>query len=68
MSNNRTPFGTPLEMPVNPPLRVNVVFNSAEPCLDHATAYTGSIPCTGVLRCSLCGCRWDPDNGKYLGR
>lgn len=64
---NRTPFGKPLELPEHPPLRVNAVFDSDAPCLDHSVAYTGSVPCTGVLRCSLCLSCWDED-GKYLGR
>jgi hypothetical protein len=41
------------------------MFDSDKPCLDHQVAYTGSVPCTGVLRCSLCLSCWDED-GKYL--
>jgi hypothetical protein len=67
MSGNRTPFGRPIELPDITPLRVNAIFDSESPCLDHQLAYTGSIPCTGVLQCSLCLSRWD-DNGEYLGR
>jgi hypothetical protein len=67
MHSNRTPLGKPLELPADAPLRVNAVFDSGAPCLDHQVAYTGSVPCTGVLRCSLCLCRWDV-TGRYLGR
>lgn len=67
MSGNRTPFGKPLELPDVPPLRVNAMYDPDKPCLDHEVAYTGSVPCTGVLRCSLCLHRWD-ENGRYLGR
>jgi len=63
--NNRTPFGKPLQMPQPPPLRAYAMYDAGDPCLDHSVAYTGSIPCTGVLRCHLCGCCWNED-GKYL--
>ena len=65
MSGNRTPFGVPLELPTTAPLRVNAMFDRDQPCLDHQVAYTGAVPCTGVLRCSLCLTMWD-ENGKLL--
>lgn len=68
MTCNRTPFGIPLEMPSPSPLRVNAVFDSDMPCLEHQVAYTGNVPCTGVLQCSLCLSEWEPDDGRYLGK
>lgn len=32
---------------------------------DHtAVSYNGRVPCTGMLRCALCGTQWDPDTGR----
>jgi hypothetical protein len=56
----------PLEQPDPPPLRRFALFDADQPCTDHQAAYTGAIPCTGPLRCYLCGTEWDPDTGKLL--
>lgn len=67
MSNNRTPLtGQPLEQPDPAPHQIFVAWQNNEPCTKHSTAYTGTIPCTGVLRCAFCGTEWDPDTGKLL--
>jgi hypothetical protein len=67
MANNRTPLtGQPLEQPDPAPLRKFALYYRDEPCTEHHAPFTGSIPCTGVLQCSLCGSQWDPDTGKLL--
>jgi hypothetical protein len=67
VSGNRTPLGgLPLAQPDPAPLRVNAVFDPAGPCLEHQVAYTGQVPCTGLLRCALCLCTWNPATGAFL--
>lgn len=67
MNSNRTPLtGQPLEQPSPPPLRRFAMFDADQPCTGHHAPFTGRIPCTGVLWCSLCGTRWDPDTGRLL--
>jgi hypothetical protein len=67
MSSNRTPLtGQPLEQPDPPPLRVLAVFDADQPCTEHHAPFTGRMPCTGVLRCSMCLTEWDPDTGRLL--
>jgi hypothetical protein len=67
VSGNRTPLtGRPLEQPDPAPLRVNAVWNSGQPCTEHQVAYSGGVPCTGALRCTLCLCLWEPGTGAFL--
>jgi hypothetical protein len=64
---NTTPLtGQPLEQPVPAPLRILAVFDKDQPCTEHHAPYTGTIPCTGDLRCSLCGTEWHPETGRLL--
>lgn len=65
--SNRTPLtGLPLEQPDPAPRRIHVTWEMDYPCITHFAPYTGTIPCTGVLRCVYCGTEWDPDTGKLL--
>lgn len=66
MSNTTPLTGQPLRQPVPAPLRIGAVFDRDQPCTEHHAPYTGTIPCTGVLRCSLCGTEWDPETGELL--
>lgn len=67
MANNRTPLtGRPLEQPEPAPLRADALFDSDQPCIEHHAPFTGRVPCTGVLRCSLCRTEWDPGTGALL--
>ena len=67
MSGNRTPLtGLPLEQPDPAPLRIRALFDADQPCTEHHAPYSGKIPCTGVLRCSLCETEWDPETGRLL--
>lgn len=67
MASNRTPLtGRPLEQPVPAPLRVLAVFDRDQPCTEHHAPFTGRVPCTGALRCTLCLTSWDPDTGQLL--
>lgn len=69
MSTNRTPLtGQPLEQPDPAPLRVNAIWDRDKPCTEHHAPYAGRIPCTGVLRCSLCLTEWDPVTGALIKR
>jgi hypothetical protein len=56
----KSPLGVPLETP----------HDGLDGCPNECeyTPYTGSIPCTGVLRCPYCGNEWCPKTGRYLGR
>ena len=67
MANNLTPLtGQPLEQPDPPPLRVWAAFDRDKPCTEHHAPYTGRIPCTGVLKCTLCFTEWNPLTGKLI--
>jgi hypothetical protein len=55
--------GAKLEQPDPAPLRQFAAFDREEPCTEHSTAYTGSVPCTGAYACRLCGTAWD-DRGR----
>lgn len=66
--SNRTPLtGRLLQQPDPAPLRRFALYDSGQPCLDHHAPYTGSVSCTGVLQCTLCGTRWNPETGKHIG-
>jgi hypothetical protein len=66
---NRTPLtGVPLEQPEPPPLRKFALYGRDHPCVEHHAHYTGTVPCTGVLRCTFCGTEWDPETGVLLNR
>jgi hypothetical protein len=67
MANNQTPLtGQPLEQPSPAPLRKWAMYYRDQPCTEHHAPFTGSLPCTGALQCTLCGTRWDPDTGKLI--
>lgn len=66
MANRHGMTGAPLQQPDPEPLRRFAAFDSDQPCREHSTAYSGSMPCTGDYRCYLCGTVWD-DDGKVLG-
>jgi hypothetical protein len=69
VSGNRTPLGGhPLEQPDPAPLRVFALYDADKPCTEHSVAYTGRIPCTGAVRCYICGTEWEPTTGRLLKR
>lgn len=53
--------GIVLRDPDPAPLRVWAMYDADKPCTKHNVAYTGQIPCTGMLRCYLCGTTWNDD-------
>jgi len=64
--NDNTFNGVALKQPEEPPRRRFSMWHSHDPCIDHMVAYTGAIPCTGALRCRICGTEWDPDTGELI--
>ncbi len=58
--------GIVLRQPDPAPLRTLAVFDRDQPCIDHAVAYTGSVPCTGALRCYICLTTWDDDGNPRI--
>jgi len=59
--------GVQLEQPDPAPLRRFAIFDSDQSCVEHDPAYSGAVPCTGDLRCRLCGTAWD-EQGRVIGR
>lgn len=54
--------GITLRQPCPAPLRIRAIWDADKPCLQHAVAYSGSVPCTGAIQCYICETTWD-DNG-----
>jgi len=51
-----------------PPRRRFAIWRSEEPCTEHSVSYIGQIPCTGALRCHICGTVFDARTGVEIER
>jgi len=66
-SPRRVPVtGAVMDAPYPVPRRVFALWDADQPCEHQAIAYTGTVPCTGAIRCSLCGTEWDPASGQVV--
>lgn len=51
-----------------PPLRHLAAVGSDQPCTDHNVRFSGSMPCTGDMVCTVCGTMFHRDTGKEISR